>query len=99
MNKTQLKREELKAVLKFVIDTFSIDDLERDNQYFNFETAFKGSQLSGQIDTRGYDVSIEQNMNLVGTGWSNDDRSTAAHASQLEDLMNEKIATFLKNRG
>jgi hypothetical protein len=99
MTKTELKREELKAVLKFVIDTFGIDELERDNQYFTFDTAYKGSQLSGQIDTRGFDVAIDQNHALTGTGWSNDDYSTAAHANQLEIKMNIKIATFLNNRG
>jgi hypothetical protein len=99
MTKTQLKREELKAVLQFVMNTFGIDELERDNQYFSFEVAYKGSQLSGQIDTRGFDVAIEQNHALTGTGWSNDDYSTAAHANQLENIMNEKIATFLNNRG
>jgi hypothetical protein len=95
MTKTQLKKQELKKVLTYVESTFDLQDLERDNQYFSFSTIFKGSELTGQIDTRGFDVSIEQNMNLVGNGWSHDDRSTAAHASQLEKKMNEMIRTFL----
>ena len=95
MTKTELKKQELKKVLTYVESTFDLQDLERDNQYFTFSTAFKGSQLTGQIDTRGFDVSIEQNMNLVGTGWSNDERATAAHASQLEKKMNEMIGTLL----
>jgi len=95
MTKTQLKKQELKKVLTYVESTFDLQDLERDNQYFTFSTAFKGSQLTGQIDTRGFDVSIEQNMNLVGTGWSNDERATVAHASQLEKKMNEMIGTLL----
>jgi len=95
MTKTELKKQELKKVLSYVESTFDLQDLERDNQYFTFSTAFKGSQLTGQIDTRGFDVSIEQNFNLVGTGWSNDERATAAHASQLEKKMNEMIRTFI----
>tara|TARA_B100000497_G_scaffold55150_1_gene63172 strand:+ start:283 stop:576 length:294 start_codon:yes stop_codon:yes gene_type:complete len=95
MTKTELKKQELKKVLTYVESTFDLQDLERDNQYFTFSTAFKGSQLTGQIDTRGFDVSIEQNMNLVGTGWSNDERATVAHASQLEKKMNEMIGTLL----
>ena len=95
MTKTELKKQELKKVLTYVESTFDLQDLERDNQYFTFSTAFKGSQLTGQIDTRGFDVSIEQNMSLVGTGWSNDDYATAAHASQLEKKMNEMIGTLL----
>jgi hypothetical protein len=95
MTKTELKKQELKKVLSYVESTFDLQDLERDNQYFIFSTAFKGSQLTGQIDTRGFDVSIEQNFNLVGNGWSNDERATAAHASQLEKKMNEMIRTFI----
>ena len=95
MTKTELKKQELKKVLSYVESTFGLQDLERDNQYFTFSTAFKGSQLSGQIDTRGFDVCIEQNMRLAGNGWSNDERTTAAHASQLEKRMNEMIGTFL----
>jgi hypothetical protein len=95
MTKTELKKQELKKVLSYVESTFDLQDLERDNQYFIFSTAFKGSQLTGQIDTRGFDVSIEQNMRLVGNGWSNDERATAAHASQLEKKMNEMIRTLI----
>ena len=95
MTKTELKKQELKKVLSYVESTFGLQDLERDNQYFTFSTAFKGSQLSGQIDTRGFDVCIEQNMKLAGNGWSNDERTTAAHAAQLEERMNDMIGTFL----
>tara|TARA_B110000285_G_C15019015_1_gene560542 strand:- start:727 stop:1020 length:294 start_codon:yes stop_codon:yes gene_type:complete len=95
MTKTELKKQELKKVLSYVESTFGLQDLERDNQYFTFSTAFKGSQLSGQIDTRGFDVCIEQNMKLAGNGWSNDERTTAAHAAQLEERMNEMIGTFI----
>mgnify|MGYP003629577986 FL=1 len=95
MTKTELKKQELKKVLSYVESTFDLNDLERDYQYFTFSTAFKGSQLSGQIDTRGFDVCIEQNMKLAGNGWSNDERTTAAHAAQLEERMNEMIGTFI----
>tara|TARA_R110002110_G_scaffold72284_4_gene192450 strand:+ start:98 stop:391 length:294 start_codon:yes stop_codon:yes gene_type:complete len=95
MTKTELKKQELKKVLSYVESTFDLNDLERDNQYFTFSTAFKGSQLSGQIDTRGFDVCIEQNMKLAGNGWSNDERATVAHAAQLEERMNDMIGTFL----
>ena len=97
MTKTELKKQELKKVLSYVESTFDLNDLERDNQYFTFSTAFKGSQLSGQIDTRGFDVCIEQNMKLAGNGWSNDERTTAAHAAQLEERMNEMIGTFIRS--
>ena len=97
MTKTELKKQELKKVLSYVESTFGLQDLERDNQYFTFSTAFKGSQLSGQIDTRGFDVCIEQNMKLAGNGWSNDERTTAAHAAQLEERMNEMIGTFIRS--
>jgi|GEM_PF-6108821 len=95
MTKTELKKQELKKVLSYVESTFDLQDLERDNQYFIFSTTFKGSQLTGQIDTRGFDVSIEQNYALFGNGWSNDERAEAAHASQLEKKMNEMIRTFI----
>ena len=97
MTKTELKKQELKKVLSYVESTFDLNDLERDYQYFTFNTAFKGSQLSGQIDTRGFDVCIEQNMKLAGSGWADDEITTAAHAAQLEERMNEMIGTFIRS--
>lgn len=91
MTKTELKKQETKKVLNYLVREFNIYNIERDNQYFQFWTDYKSHQFELQMDTRGYDISGWDSVKLSGGGWSQEEIDKQKFAEEIEDIMNKRV--------
>jgi hypothetical protein len=95
MTKKELKKQETKKVLNMLINVFNIYNIERDNQYFQFWSDYKSHRFQLQMDTRGYDISGWDSLELQGDGWSQEDKDKQKFASEFEDLMNKYVSKLV----
>ena len=91
MTKTELKKQETKKVLNYLVREFNIYNIERDNQYFQFWTDYKSHQFELQMDTRGYDINSWDSVKLSGDGWSQEEIDRQKFAEEIENIMNERV--------
>ena len=91
MTKTEIKRLQVKQVINHLTQEWDLIDIEREAQYLVFEINYKGYRLGGSIDTRGYDVFLDDNKRLIGGGWSDDEINKVEIAKGLEDELQRAV--------
>ena len=91
MTKTEIKKLQVKQVINHLTQEWDLVDIERDAQYLVFEINYKGKSFGGSIDTRGYDVFLDDNVNLVGGGWDLDKVVKVGLAKDLEDELQRAV--------
>ena len=62
---------------------------------FIFEVEYKGYDLRGDMRRSNFDIAIIENMNLMG-GFSDEEYDKAKCAGEIEDILNDAIATFMR---
>ena len=91
MTKTEIKRLQVKQVINHLTQEWDLIDIERDAQYLVFELNYKGETFAGSIDTRGYDVSLVDNVKLIGNVWTKYNLIKAEMAKNLEDKLQRAV--------
>ena len=77
MNKTEIKKSNIRKIVEMLIKDFNIHTIERENQYMHF---FYDDDIAGQLDSRDLSVSLYDN-----------DYSNLLSTNVVEDLMNKKV--------
>ena len=77
MNKTEIKKSNIRKIVDMLIKDFNIHTIERENQYMHF---FYDDDIAGQLDSRDLSVSLYDN-----------DYSNLLSTNVVEDLMNKKV--------
>ena len=97
-NKTQLRKDQTKAVLATLIDTFNAYSINNeDGARFDFYVDFKDETFHGQLDRRGFDVCFYDSIRLSGDGFTDQERQHQANSVELEDKINREIQLLMSS--
>ena len=97
-NKTQLRKDQTKAVLSLLVEDFNAYSINNeDGARFDFYVDFKDETFHGQLDRRGFDVSLYDSIRLHGDGFTDEERQHQANAVELEDKINREISLLMSS--
>jgi len=95
-NKTQLRKDQTKAVLSLLVEDFNAYSITNDDgARFDFYVDFKDETFHGQLDRRGFDVSLFDSIKLHGDGFTAEERQQQANAVEVEDKINREIRLLM----
>ena len=95
-NKTQLRKDQTKAVLSLLVEDFNAYSITNDDgARFDFYVDFKDATFHGQLDRRGFDVCLFDSIKLHGDGFTAEERQHQANAVELEDKINREIRLLM----
>jgi len=95
-NKTQLRKDQTKAVLATLVYKFNAYNINNeDGARFDFHVDFKDETFQCQLDRRGFDVCLFDSIPLFGDGFTAKERQRQANAVELEDKINREIRLLM----
>lgn len=97
-NKTQLRKDQTKAVLSLLVEDFNAYNINNeDGARFDFYVDFEDETFHGQLDRRGFDVSFYDSIRLSGNGFTDEERQHQANSVELEDKINKEIQLLMSS--
>ena len=91
-NKTQLRKDQTKAVLATLVYKFNAYNINNeDGARFDFHVDFKDETFQGQMDRRDLEVSLWDSIGLYGDGFTPEEILKQKLAVELEDKINREI--------
>lgn len=97
-NKTQLRKDQTKAVLSLLVEDFNAYSIDNeDGARFDFYVDFKDGTFHGQLDRRGFDVCFYDSIRLHGDGFTTEEHQHQANAVELEDKINREIRLLMSS--
>ena len=93
MNKTAQKKLETKRVIEMLIqkyNAYNIEDAMGGRIGFHIDTN-TGHTFYGEYHRSYQNITIAENMKLIGEGWTVDEINEANEANEYETLLNKEI--------
>ena len=92
MTKTELKKQQVKAVLDFLTDKFDAE-IDDNGDGGRFDITISG--FNGQLDRRDLEVGFWESMTLSGHGWTAAEVLLQQEAVEMENQVNAEIKRVL----
>jgi hypothetical protein len=96
MTKREIESKKTELIIKFLETKMVCSNFEDEGfGSFSVEVEYKGYELRGEMMRRDFYIDIIENHNLMG-GFSDEEYDKAKCAGEIEDILNDGIATFMR---
>lgn len=96
MTKREIENKKTELIINFLETKMVCSNFEDEGfGSFVFEVEYKGYELRGEMMRRDFDICIIENQNLLG-GFSEEEFDKAKCGGEIEDILNDAIATFMR---